>query len=270
MGEDVTPVNSTRLQSLLAFVLLHHQTPISRQQLAVLFWPDTSEAQARTNLRNLIYQLRHALPDVDRYLKFEGQTVQLVKSASLVLDVHEFEKAVRLAQGQTDGLEYLIRAVEIYRGDLLPDCYDEWLDPERERLSRLFANSLDRLVILLERKRDYLAAIAFAERLLGLDELNENAYRHLMRLHSLLGDRTKALHVYQTCAAVLKNELSIEPDKETRDLFERLKNSDANTPAFPAASAESRIKPLVGREREWTEMQQAWGRAVEGHPHCII
>jgi DNA-binding SARP family transcriptional activator len=68
-GDRAVPtVNSARLQSLLAFVLLHRPTPIARQQLAALFWPATSETQARTNLRNLIHQLRQALPFPDAYL----------------------------------------------------------------------------------------------------------------------------------------------------------------------------------------------------------
>lgn len=51
---DVAPVsglNRARLQSLLAYLLLHRTSPQSRQQLAFLFWPDTTDRQAQTNLR---------------------------------------------------------------------------------------------------------------------------------------------------------------------------------------------------------------------------
>lgn len=44
-------VDGARLQSLLAYLLLHGEAPQSRQHLAFLFWPDSSETQARTNLR---------------------------------------------------------------------------------------------------------------------------------------------------------------------------------------------------------------------------
>lgn len=40
-----------RLQSLLAYLLLHRFTPQARQHVAFTFWPDSSEAQALTNLR---------------------------------------------------------------------------------------------------------------------------------------------------------------------------------------------------------------------------
>jgi DNA-binding SARP family transcriptional activator len=51
-----------RLQELLAYLLLHHGRPIPRQQLAFLFWPDSTEKQALTNLRNLWYGLRAPCP----------------------------------------------------------------------------------------------------------------------------------------------------------------------------------------------------------------
>jgi len=61
----LTTVNTPRLQSLLAYLVLHRDVPQPRQQLAFLLWPDSSESQARTNLRNLIHQLRQALPQAN-------------------------------------------------------------------------------------------------------------------------------------------------------------------------------------------------------------
>ena len=64
--KPLSRVQSDRLQALLAYLVLHRDRPLSRQQLAVTFWPDTTDAQARTNLRTLITRLREALPDADR------------------------------------------------------------------------------------------------------------------------------------------------------------------------------------------------------------
>ena len=71
-NDDPVPgVESPRLQSFLAYLLIHRNTPLQRQQLAYLFWPDSSESQSRTNLRNLLYRLREVLPETD-----ENQTVE--------------------------------------------------------------------------------------------------------------------------------------------------------------------------------------------------
>ena len=52
-----------RFQHLLAYLTLHRTAPISRQQLAFLFWPDSTDQQALKNLRTLLTRLRQALPD---------------------------------------------------------------------------------------------------------------------------------------------------------------------------------------------------------------
>ncbi len=268
-GEALNTIHSIRLQSLLAYILLHRRTAISRQQLAAVFWPDTSEAQARTNLRNLIHQLRQAFPEGDHYVQLAGQEVRWSAATPLILDVDEFENGVQVQPGQTDELAKLTYAVQLYCGDLLPECYDNWLEPERERLRRQLANTLERLVNLQEWKRDYRAAIVSAERLLKLDELDESAYRHLMRMHALNGDRAGALRIFQSCAAMLKKELSVEPDPETRHLYDMLKNEVVQPPSS-TKRADSQTRPLVGREFEWAQMQQAWIRARESHPHCLL
>jgi hypothetical protein len=53
----VTAVNTARLQSLLAFLVLHRNAPQPRYYLA-LSWPDSPEAQARVKPRKLFRQLQ--------------------------------------------------------------------------------------------------------------------------------------------------------------------------------------------------------------------
>src|SRR5512136_1049158 len=94
----VTDVDSSRLQSLLAYLLLHRDAPQSRAHLAFIFWPDTSEAQARTNLRNLLHHLRHALPNADAYLETDVHTLQWCSDAPFNLDVADFETTLTHAK----------------------------------------------------------------------------------------------------------------------------------------------------------------------------
>lgn len=61
-GEELKALRAERLTLLFTYLLLHSDLPVSRKQLAFLFWPDSSEEQARTNLRNLLHLLRHAFP----------------------------------------------------------------------------------------------------------------------------------------------------------------------------------------------------------------
>ncbi len=53
-GEPLSGFESPRLRSLLALLIVRRDRPQSRAQLAFALWPDSTEGQARTNLRQLI------------------------------------------------------------------------------------------------------------------------------------------------------------------------------------------------------------------------
>ena len=93
----VTTVDSPRLQALLAYFLLHRDAPHPRQHLAFLLWPDTTEAQAHTNLRTLLHRLRRAQPEADHFLHVDAQTLHWRADAPWTLDVVDFERAVAQA-----------------------------------------------------------------------------------------------------------------------------------------------------------------------------
>ena len=61
-GTPLTAVLPQRCQCLLASLLLHRDAPQSRQHLAFLLFPDSTESQAHTNLRHIIHALKEALP----------------------------------------------------------------------------------------------------------------------------------------------------------------------------------------------------------------
>ena len=260
-----TPVttffNSPRLQSLLAYLLLHSDASQPRQRLAFLFWPDSTESHARGSLRKLVLELRRALPDADRFLAANPLTLQWRADAPFTLDVDDFERAVTRVTSMDD----LANALELYRGDLLPSCYDDWIVSARERLRQTFITSLERLIAQLENRRDYGAAITHAQRLLQLDPLHEETYRRLMRLYALGGDRAGALRVYHACATALQRELDVEPSPATREAYERLLNLEAAAP-IPLVAA----PPLVGRQREWETLQNAWRVAAASKPHVAL
>src|SRR2546430_382221 len=274
---QVTSLNTTRLQSLLAYLVLHRDVPQQRQHLAFLFWPDATEAQARNNLRQLLHQLRQALPAVEQFLSADMHMLHWHPVTPFHLDVAEFEQTLTTADAVArrndqhalqDALE---QADNLYRGELLPDCYDEWILPERDRLRQRHLQVLEQLLRLFEVQGDTVTAIRYAQRLIGLDPLSEDLYRRLMRLFALNNDRASALHVYHTCVTTLQREMGVDPGPATREAYERLMQQEAPTiqaivhQPLPAATP-----TLIGREREWEQMQDAWHRATDGGSHFVL
>jgi DNA-binding SARP family transcriptional activator len=231
---DDQPVDrptTARLQSLLAYLLLHADAPQSRASLAFAFWPDASEANARNNLRQLLHQLRQSLPDPDRYLRADANSVQWTGDSSFSLDVAFFDKAVAEAEqagraGDAAGrLAALERAVAICEGPLLPSCYDDWIGPARDRVAQRCKDAVASLVGLLEQQREYAGATTHVRHWLEHDPLDERAHRWLIRLLALAGDRAGALQAYRRCVDALKRELGAEPAAETVRVYERIRDA---------------------------------------------
>jgi DNA-binding SARP family transcriptional activator len=188
------PLESARAESLLAYLLLHRKTAQPRQRLAFLLWPDSTEPQARTNLRHVLHTLRRALPDAERFIDVTPRSLQWRADAPFRLDVATFEDALARADG-ADGDSALIalrEALAAYTGDLLAGSYDDWLLEQRERLGQRYLKALERLARLLEERAEPGQAVPYVERLLRQDPLREQTYRLLMRLHEACGDRARA------------------------------------------------------------------------------
>ncbi|MBE2225485.1 MAG: hypothetical protein IAF02_28375, partial [Anaerolineae bacterium] len=260
-GKPAPSFSGDRPISLLAYLLLHRQTAVSRQHLAFTLWPDSSDSQARANLRNLFYTLRQTLPAADTYLAADSMTLQWRTDADFSLDVAEFEAALMAAKTavtDTDKIAQLETAVTLYQGDLLPGNYDDWIIPLREELRQTYLDSLHQLVQLREQNGDYRAAARISQRLIQHDPLDEPAYVQLMRLYALSGDRAGVRRVYEQCATSLRRELDVEPGSVTQAAYEQLLRLEAAPiPESQPAPIPSRPQPLptpatpfIGREAE--------------------
>lgn len=276
--QSVAGFGPARLQHLLGYLVLHRTTPISRQQLAFSFWPDTTDSQAVKNLRTLLSRLRQALPNADEFVCVTTQTLQWRSDAAFTLDVAEFETAVaQSTEAQQSGdsskaANVLTTAVALYTGELLPNCYDDWILPLREQLRLAYGDALERLVLALEDQRDYAGAILYAQRLLQVDPVHEAAYRTLMRLHLAQGNRTEALRVYHACQAMLKREFATAPTRVTRDLYQTLLSMDDLRPPAVGHPSDARPidLPLIGRQAEWSLLVSIWRAAAPGRPQMLL
>lgn len=258
----IAPLDSTRAESLLAYLLLHRDAPQQRQHLAFLLWPDSAETQARTNLRHVLHNLRRALPDVDRFLDVGPRTLAWRSDSPLWLDVSAFEQA--LAQGRLED------AVGLYRGDLLEGNYDEWLLEERERLAHLHVDALERLAQQLEQQGRLSDATRYAERLLKHDPLREQTYRQLMRLYDARGDAARALRTYHACATTFVRELGVEPSAQTRRVYEALLRVAPENPGDKAAATTPAAPALVGRTTERALLAELWRTAEAGRAQLVL
>src|ERR1051325_11322755 len=90
----VTAVSTNRLQSLIAYLVLHGDAPQPRERLAFLLWPASTESQARTNLRQLLHHLKRALPAEGNWLDTTHFAVRWRQDAASSIDTVDFQAAI--------------------------------------------------------------------------------------------------------------------------------------------------------------------------------
>ena len=166
--------------------------------------------------------------------------------------------------------------------------FDEWLLGERERLRELAKATLGKLLAHQLTAGIAEPAIRTAMRILMLDPASETAHRELMRLFERQGRRAEALRQYRLCVDALQRELGVEPQQETRRLYQDLvragRVSPAHADARPAAPKTNAASgppellgdlarlsmPLLGRDAELARLFQALDASGRGAGRLVV
>ncbi len=220
-----------RVQSMLGLLVLRRS--IRRLEMAAALWPDLGEDAALGNLRVTLAHLlrliepRRAKNAPSFFVRQENDRLTLHEDPALSVDAWEFEEAVDEAErlersgAPSLALESHVRAVELWRGELLADVNDqEWLHFERMRLGTRFVRSALRAGELLAAHHELTHAAVMAERAVSADPWGEAPYRLLASIHLDRGDRSAARRVLAHLENVL-DELGIDAEPATEALRRR-------------------------------------------------
>ena len=261
-GRRLRAFNSLRLQRFLALIALRRD-PQHRARLAFELWPDSDERQARTNLRKLLHDFRHSLPDNGEFVEIDNEIVRWIPNGPSEVDVLRFHDAMTAGD--------LELAARLYLGDLLPACYDDWVLDERAKLRAEAYGVLVRLTEEAATRDDHRATIRHARRIIDLEPTDEAAVRIQMEAHLALGDRAAALRCYHRYAEVLQRDLGVAPGEAVGAIYQQLRAGTLKREGVrgkdlaPVAEA-----PFVGRDLAWNQLIEAWNTAGKGGAHLLL
>ncbi len=262
----------------LLYRLAAQSEPLPRGHLSFLFWPDTPDATARTNLSRLLNLLRNALPDLHLVESLAGRIG--LASGRVWVDVRAWDETAASSLETMSAAE-LRRLTELYGGPFLggfslpgrPE-FENWVTRERERRERLYLEALSALVEREAAQGEYDQAILHARRYLEVDDLSEEMHRRLIRLYAATGDRKAASRQFERCVAVLERELGVSPLPETRAVYEAamagVVASPSPTERPPWTVLPSLDAPFVGREEALSRLQRASLLARAGRGQAVL
>jgi len=220
-------ITSRAGQSLMAYLLLTARVTHRREKLAGLLWPDTTDENARKNLRQELWRIRKALTasqvSTTEYILADELTIAFNPEASYWLDVAQLERDLSASAS----LDQRIQQAALYQGELLPGFYDEWMVLERERVQALYERQMQQLLMQLIAEGRWTPTLEWSERWIALGHTPEPAYRALMIAYAALGDPAKVAATFDRCVQTLEKELGVEPSVETQALHDTLLRGEA-------------------------------------------
>jgi len=245
---DFLPHGPRHLAGEKLLALLALQGPQSRARLAATLWPEVTESQGRFYLRRSLMELRHRLACVADVLTETAGTLALALPQT-ACDLWGFDHALQQSDDAT--------AVSLYRGSLLTDWDDDWIQTERMQREQEFLGALERLARSATTLQDAIIAL---KRLIALDPARESAWSALMEAQARRGDPAALMQTYRDLRLWLSENLRILPTPETTALYEQLLAEARRAPppkiAFPTRSRLP-LAPtaLIGRHDALEQLQ---------------
>lgn len=221
---------TNKAKALFAYLAMETGQPQTRERLSTLFWCDIREARARANLRQALTRIRQSLPEPLRDGLVARKGLINLNADRFRTDALDFERLID--EGTIESLE---RAAALYRGDLLEDFpigeepFECWLRQERQRYQERAIDCFERLLRHYREIGASTRGIEICNRLLVLDPYRESVHRLLMSFYADQERRGAVLSQFEECRRLLAEELGVEPEEETLELYRSIKEISAKT-----------------------------------------
>jgi DNA-binding SARP family transcriptional activator len=205
-----------KVLALMCFLLTRPDLASTRDQVLDALWPDLDPLDAVNSLNQTVYFLRRILEQeyVDDlspgYLHHDSDLIwfdrELVTSRS-----NECRRLIK-ALPSTPSPDQVFALAEQYAGRFALDFdYEEWATPYRDWLHASFLDVVERAVTNDIETGHFDRGIRLARRVLDVDPNAEQVELSLLRLYRASGAHAAAAEQYGHYAAVVRDQLGIEP-----------------------------------------------------------
>jgi DNA-binding SARP family transcriptional activator/tetratricopeptide (TPR) repeat protein len=240
--------------ALLAFLAIEGLGGfVRRDKLFALFWPESSQSQARGALNQAVHFLRGALV-ADVLVSQGGEAIGVNRDLTWC-DAIAFDDAV--ARGAHK------EALGLYKAPFLEGFFltgltefDQWADLQRQRRAAAAAGSAWSLAEEAASAGDAKRAVEYGRQAVAFAP-EEAGTRRLILLLDRVGDRVGALRQYEQFAQEMREEYDAEPSPETQAVIAAVRaratpNASAAVMTTPSApvSAVASPGPAMGASAE--------------------
>ncbi len=207
----------------LFFLFLAHPEGLTKEEVGIIFWPDSSSSELKMRFKNAIYRMRHAIGS--EAVLFQDNFYQFNRAIDYEYDVQNFIVAFNHFKDEKITIKKkasLSTAINLYTGPYLPDIDETWVIADRQKYLEMFLKAVDEIIKINIENKEYEEALDYCQQALKEDTCNEEIFRAIMEIYATLGNKAAISKQYEICRKVLKDELNTSPSTQTIELFESL------------------------------------------------
>ena len=257
-------VRFSKQLTLIIYLALRPRARATREELLGLLWAGATEHDARSSLRQVLYQIRQATdPDL-----VVGDEVLRLRREDVDFDVDLFR--VHHAQGRLE------EALRLYEADFLSNVaqagageFEEWAEGLRQQLSAERRQVLRTLISRMADQGRWSEGAQYAQLLIEADPGVLEPRVKLVELLALSGDAIRAAGAAADARAFVE---SIEGSRLSPEVERAI--ALAMAPVVPAAREAvdplTRLPEMVGRAAEFRVLVDKWRSALEGRGKAAL
>jgi DNA-binding SARP family transcriptional activator/predicted ATPase len=276
--EPITDFRSAKTRALLVYLAVENGRAHQRDSLIDLFWPEQTPDKANANFRQSLSRLQRVIGNQDAdppFLFVTRESVQWNLDSPYDLDVDGLLNGIDSVLALTNLSQakvHLQAVLDLHRGDFLAGLYiadapefEHWLTIMREQLHQQVEAAIEHTVSLAQQSGDYAEMARLARHQLARMAWDETAHRRLMLALARQGRRAEALAQFEHCFEALEQELGVEPDEITVELYEQiaqgeLRPEDVPVGTIPSTQPQHQLPAsatqLIGRTDELAQITE--------------
>jgi len=247
IDERSIEISLKKSEAMLYYIAFEKR--VTRDEVVSIIWCDIEQQTAKKNLRNSLYRLKKDL-ETELFTCPNKHVIELCDISGFTVDVDQ-DDAYFLSHYKGKFIEtFTLRESE---------DFERWRQNVEASLNQKYLKlAAARIHVLLEAKK-YEEALLIARVMRKIDDFDESVSRTLMAIYGYLGQYKQITEVYTQLKSLLDEEMGIQPDKVTRDLYYSLIYA-------PLDSKNEGLK-YFGRQKETALIEKLLHQTALGQNH---
>jgi pentatricopeptide repeat protein len=240
-----------KVNALVYYILV--KGTVMRDEMSGILWGDKSDAVARKNLRNAIYETKKLL-GTDVFVSPRKAIIKVNPEVHFKVDVSEFEK--------NPG-----NCLSLYQGNFLQGFYikdspeyENWYLTERDRLEGIYLDALFQKLKEAVATGNMAKVSRYGRQLIAHNPYDESIYILLLKSYCEQGNMHQALELYEEMKKLFREELKSSVPPEIEAMMQQASAQNREEPAVMIP----RDEKILGREKEQQEVNLFMDRFLMG------